>query len=136
MSHHLQILYHSKASANENNDTIPNILSASKKNNMQLGVTGILCYSKTRFVQLLEGEETTVIQLYSRIIDDPRHVACQLLHIGFTIERLFPDWAMGYSELPLSDSDIISSLHDTNLQLDNRVKVQKILKSLVTAHKK
>lgn len=50
------------------------ILTKSGNNNRYFGVTGLLTFRNGRFMQLLEGEETTVRDTYKRIRSDLRHV--------------------------------------------------------------
>jgi len=64
-------------------------------NNEVLEITGILAVSGSLFFQILEGPQEAVDQIYSRILQDNRHVHVMLLReeVG-ELERLFPDWTM------------------------------------------
>lgn len=75
------------------------LLDKSRQNNARLGVTGILLYRDGDFLQLLEGEEPAVRQLYQRISADPRHVGVRTLVEERCEQRLFEDWSMGFRDL-------------------------------------
>jgi hypothetical protein len=75
------------------------ILEASRNGNERLQVTGLLLYKDASFMQLLEGEETTVRSLLEKITCDPRHYNVTTLQSGETESRQFPDWSMGFRRL-------------------------------------
>lgn len=75
------------------------LLRNSRANNQRLGVTGMLLYKDGRFMQALEGEETVVRTLLQKIAADPRHYDVRLLDEGFTEEREFSEWSMGFERL-------------------------------------
>lgn len=82
-------------------DLLP-ILEISRDNNQRTGITGILLYRDGRFVQLLEGEESAVRDLYAVIGKDPRHHDVVTLFEGPITERRFSEWLMGFRDLTLS----------------------------------
>jgi hypothetical protein len=59
-------------------------------------ITGILLYGAGQFMQVLEGEESGIEQLYGRIRQDERHEQVQTLTQGVTGRRVFPRWSMGF----------------------------------------
>ncbi|MCU0451358.1 MAG: BLUF domain-containing protein [Bernardetiaceae bacterium] len=71
-------------------DDIAQILAKAEQNNSKEGITGVLLYSATRFVQYLEGEFQQIDGLYSKIKRDPRHERVTLLHTGLIQQRYFP----------------------------------------------
>jgi hypothetical protein len=75
------------------------ILEQSRRNNLDIGVTGMLLYYEGAFMQLLEGTEEMVRALYERIRLDPRHRGVVPLLEEYIAERSFPDWSMGYYRL-------------------------------------
>ena len=48
------------------------------------------------FLQVLEGEHSTLTQLYARIRRDWRHTDCKALLAEPVAARMFPDWTMAY----------------------------------------
>lgn len=75
------------------------ILLASKRNNADLGITGILVHGGGMFLQVLEGPDNNVLRRYSKILDDPRHADSQIVLISVAQERAFPKWSMAALEL-------------------------------------
>jgi hypothetical protein len=75
------------------------LLATCRKNNSELGVTGMLLYKDGNFMQALEGDEEAVRGLYARIEADPRHGGEIVLQQGSAERRQFPDWSMGFRDL-------------------------------------
>ena len=75
------------------------LLKVSRENNEKLDITGMLLYKDGNFLQILEGEESTVLELYTHIARDPRHCGILTLHKGFRDERQFSGWSMGFRDL-------------------------------------
>ena len=75
---------------------LTDILNISRKNNSSLNVTGILLYHEGSIIQVLEGDETVVKNLYKKIGRDSRHKNVIQMVEGNNAERSFPDWSMGF----------------------------------------
>jgi hypothetical protein len=58
-------------------------------------ITGMLLYDGSHFMQVLEGEEETVLALFEKIKADPRHKNVEALINNPLDERNFQYWAMG-----------------------------------------
>jgi hypothetical protein len=97
------LVYVSRASHALSDEQLLNILEVSRANNQRDDITGLLLYKEERFMQLLEGPETSVCAAYARIARDSRHQDPTILLEGETAERDFPDWTMGFQSL---DGDI------------------------------
>lgn len=80
-------------------EEIDKILSACKRNNPKLDITGVLLYSKTHFLQYLEGDYKEISGLYEKIKTDNRHKNVVLITTGPIEERTFPSWEMGSKEI-------------------------------------
>jgi hypothetical protein len=70
------------------------ILSAARRNNPRLGITGALVCRHDLYLQLIEGPDEAIDALYAQIEADDRHFDVRLLLSEATDERLFPNWAM------------------------------------------
>lgn len=96
---------------------------AARKNAL-IGVTGLLLYGSGNFLQVLEGNSTSVRMLYDKIRKDSRHTACQLLCTHARDQRLFPDWHMGQLNLDnaamdqQSDWELISATLSRSSAID------------------
>lgn len=78
---------------------LTDLLTTCHAHNSQLGITGLLLYKNGNFMQALEGEEQTVLKLYSKIFEDERHTGILTLLQATIPARQFPDWSMGFRDL-------------------------------------
>ena len=85
---------HSAIPAAERTAGLGEIFATARRNNRKLDVTGALMISDGAFVQVLEGDETTVRALYARIGGDDRHQDVTLLREEQVDGRTFGRWAM------------------------------------------
>ena len=94
------------------------ILEVSKKNNLALGITGVLVNAGGMFLQILEGPEQQVLRKYVEILDDKRHTDCRIVLITTIEERAFPNWAMGLLNIPAHEfhevQAILNRRHETD----------------------
>ena len=90
-----QLVYASARKPNCTSGEIEKIVQSCKKNNGPMNVTGVLLYSKSHFVQYLEGNYKTIFGLYDKIKTDDRHGNVVLISTGVVEDRLFPSWQMG-----------------------------------------
>jgi len=75
------------------------LLRQSQTKNLNLGITGMLLYKGGNFMQMLEGEEHTVRELYATIRKDPRHHNVLTIITGSLKARNFKDWSMGFQNM-------------------------------------
>lgn len=75
------------------------ILKVSKENNRPLNITGMLLYRDGYFIQVLEGEEAAVVELFEKISQDDRHHHVLEVSREVIDNRSFGDWSMGYTNL-------------------------------------
>lgn len=99
----IMILYLSTATSLYDDNELENILVASRKNNERAGVTGILLYHDGGILQVLEGEEATVLATFQRIEKDQRHKAIQLVVQTTINTRSFSNWSMGFRKISAKD---------------------------------
>ena len=95
MKNLIQLLYLSKSAPGVGSSDLADILATSSRKNQALGITGILCHKGGYFLQLLEGEETSVLELYLKIARDPRHTDLVIISISTATSQIFEGWAMG-----------------------------------------
>ncbi len=88
------------------------LLDISRKNNKQLGITGMLLYLNEKFIQVLEGKRETVKELINKIEKDPRHKRLSVLLEGNTRARIFHNWSMGFKHLQHHDFTKLSGFTD------------------------
>ena len=97
----VRLLYASRAVDGIDDAFIRSILEESRANNLEHGITGILCtFPKGGvFIQALEGGRKAVNRLYGNIVRDPRHSDVTLLDYHEIEERRFAGWLMGNVDL-------------------------------------
>jgi hypothetical protein len=106
-----QLVYVSAATQNQNYDKMINeILSVAIKFNLKNNITGVLLYRGGIFLQLLEGDEKNVKNLFSKIQKDPRHNNVITLIENTSNSRLFDKWSMAYRELSDWDLKMVSNI--------------------------
>ena len=93
------LVYVSSATRPFSGEDLRVLLETCRKNNAELGVTGMLLYKDGNFMQALEGDEGAVRGLYERIAADPRHGGEITLQQDFAEGRQFSDWSMGFRDL-------------------------------------
>lgn len=130
------IVYTSAASKLLNDQDLSEILNSCRTNNNILNVTGMLLYSEGVFIQVLEGDENIITELYRRIVTDPRHHTPLLMTRGTLDKRQFPDWRMGFRKLTRKQvavrsgiTDFLSPDFDCKQFLDNPSVPHKLLLS-------
>lgn len=75
------------------------LLKQSRDNNLRLGITGMLLYKEGNFMQMIEGEKQTVLDLYETIRKDTRHRELITIITDETDQRAFDDWSMGFRNM-------------------------------------
>jgi hypothetical protein len=58
------------------------------------GVTGLLVFNGTRFLQIIEGSEAAIDELLVRLRRDRRHSALEIRDERTIDQRSFPEWSM------------------------------------------
>jgi hypothetical protein len=99
------LVYVSQARPDLTDKDIARILEASRRNNAEWGLSGMLLFADKRdgrrgsFMQLLEGPADMVDKMRDRIFADDRHHTKIVLEQGRRAARVFPDWSMAYKAL-------------------------------------
>jgi hypothetical protein len=75
---------------------IDHMLTAARRNNPILGVTGALMFNAGCFAQVLEGSHDSIQSTFERIQCDPRHSNVTVLAFKPAAARGFGDWSMAY----------------------------------------
>jgi hypothetical protein len=72
------------------------IIAPARRNNERNHISGMLLFTGANFLEILEGGELDLRDLWLRLERDHRH--CDLLRIGVDLsgERWFPEWRIGY----------------------------------------
>ncbi|MFL9881386.1 BLUF domain-containing protein [Herbaspirillum rhizosphaerae] len=100
-----QLIYISQAVRKMSLEDLNTIQKQSKSNNQPIEVTGSLFYNGGWFLQVLEGPEVILNNLYNKIEKDPRHKDSRILYNEPAKFRTFPRWSMNMVNLDDRQSD-------------------------------
>jgi len=110
----IEVIYHSVAAEGLTEETILDLVTKAQAFNKTMGITGCLLYYKKEFVQALEGDESSVNTLLSKIKQDPRHNEIHVLFKGKCEKRSYANWNMAYDALSNSDIKKLESVIGIN----------------------
>ena len=106
----IRLLYISRAAGAITTTVTGSILESARVHNRVAGISGVLCQGQGLYIQVLEGERSTVNRLYNTIIKDKRHHDVELVAIEEIQARKFPNWSMAH--VIISENDpIVQSKH-------------------------
>ncbi len=108
----IQVSYISSANKSMSTDELLRLLQECRENNAELGVTGMLLYCNSTFVQVLEGEEKPINDLLAKIRRDPRHSSVHLLSRKQIDRREYADWSMGFKRVSGEELKAVEGLRD------------------------
>jgi len=95
----VRLLYASRRATPLAGTVEDSILARSTQYNPGHGITGILCYSDSLYLQVLEGGRDEVCELYNAIAADTRHTHVRILSYEEITERRFGGWTMGQVDI-------------------------------------
>jgi hypothetical protein len=99
--HHL--VYTSIASAHLSEDELQRQLAHWCDTNAALSVTGVLLYSESNIMQVLEGPAESIHPLYKTIEADVRHRSVTKLADGPVQSRAFAEWSMRFRAVEIDE---------------------------------
>ena len=106
------LVYTSIASRKMSDEDLKVLLKTIRKNNEIRHITGILLYLDPFFIQVLEGREAIVNNLFTRIKQDSRHNKVSLIYKKPIEERYFSDWTMGFSKITYENISTMEGFSD------------------------
>ena len=107
-----QLAYVSKAQEFINEKSLLDILEFAVENNEKLDVTGFLLFGEGCFVQVIEGPQDNIDELYFKITQDERHQnVIKILYQDIDF-RLFKDWQMSFRRFELSRDTLVDGFSD------------------------
>lgn len=99
----IQITYISTPSRPISTDDLMDILNGARTNNVNIGVSGMLLFTGSNFIQTLEGDEKVVEDLISTIKKDPRHKDLRVIEKKKITSREYAEWTMGFKRIDQED---------------------------------
>ncbi|MDD7886596.1 BLUF domain-containing protein [Flavivirga sp. 57AJ16] len=104
------ICYISDSCQEESLKALQKLFSKAKKNNLKYNITGILIYSNSNFLQVLEGDQIHVDATFKRISLDTRHRNIfKVINIDIQ-QRIFEDYNFGFTIV--NNSKELNNLHE------------------------
>ncbi|WP_205480497.1 BLUF domain-containing protein [Sphingomonas arenae] len=88
------LTYTSLASLDLTSEDVENILRSAREQNAIEGITGLLVFNGTHFMQVVEGSTQAIDDLVERLRRDRRHSGVEIRDQREIQERFFPDWTM------------------------------------------
>lgn len=88
------LTYTSRARLDLGDEDLTAIHQSARHLNALDGITGLLLFDGSRFLQIVEGAEDAVDNLVERLRMDPRHSAFEVRDEREVERRSFPDWSM------------------------------------------
>jgi hypothetical protein len=122
----IYLIYRSIATEVPSETELVALLEHARPANAVRGITGMLLYQNGRYMQMLEGEEAVVKELFTAIAADRRHRDVKLVSTGALARRHFNDWSMGFrnmdqfADLPDYDTYLSRQLDEGQLSPDER----------------
>ncbi|MBK8783991.1 MAG: BLUF domain-containing protein [Anaerolineales bacterium] len=95
----ISLIYVSTATHLLSKEELLDILRVSRRNNEVGPVTGLLLYLDGNFMQVLEGPEEAVMDIFGKIEKDIRHTNIIVILKDPIAEREFSEWSMAFLNL-------------------------------------
>ena len=108
----IHLIYVSTATEQFEEDTLIDLLDLARSKNREIDVTGMLLYSEGSFFQVLEGEQSVVESLYTKIATDNRHTKVTKIIQEPIEQRAFGKWTMAYTGATREQLSEIKGLND------------------------
>jgi len=119
------LIYVSTAITPKTQSELASLLVQFRKNNQKNNIAGMLLFKDPFFLQVLEGKESDVRQLYKKIEADPRHHRLEILYQGGQQQQEFSDWSMAFHDLDDGVSRSIKGYsEDLNTPLQDALALQ------------
>jgi hypothetical protein len=124
------IVYVSTAVKLMHQNQLLDILHNSRQHNAALNISGVLLYSEGTFIQVLEGRDSVIDALYSRIEADQRHKNITKLIDEPITEKSFAQWLMGFAVTDNAKTDkllgYLRSINELDLNSNNSTAIAAI----------
>ena len=105
-----RIIYTSQASEKFSKRSLLDLLHESRAFNTIDNISGVLMHRKGCFIQVIEGKSEAVDNLFTRLLQDPRHNKVKMIHDSSVESRLFSNWAMGCADFDEPELSLIPGI--------------------------
>ena len=115
----MQLMYISRAKKHFTKEELEELVAKANSNNRHIDVTGSLVYNDGVFLQVLEGEQKKLLDLYNIIKEDERHHKVTKIYFEPAETRLFSKWFMHLASLEKSDSKDLTMIKNMMANIDD-----------------
>ena len=127
----IHLIYISSATSWPSEDALIELLEQARARNLKQNITGMLLYNNATYMQVLEGLEDDVNDIYNSILKDPRNTGNVVLRKEKISKRNFPNWSMGFKNLKSYSSETLLGFQDIfGGNLDKELAVKSTSKAL------
>lgn len=102
------IAYASQAVPDLSDAQLDHLIRRAAERNQMAGVTGLLLFDGSRFLQYIEGPDDGMAMVYARIQLAPTHTDIVELARGRVSQRRMPYWSMRW--IPVGDADLKAAM--------------------------
>lgn len=92
---YFHLIYTSKPISQLDKRMMISVLKDAQIYNQDFGISGFLLFGEDKLIQLIEGKEENVKELYQKIKKDKRHFDIAIQHFGYSKNRCMPFLGMG-----------------------------------------
>lgn len=134
----IHLIYISSATEKMSEDALMALLRQSRERNERQDITGMLLFKDGLFLQVLEGQERDVDEIYQSICLDERNAGNYLIERKAIGERNFPDWRMGFENISnrnLGDQEGFSAILNNDLAPEEIAKKKDVVVKLIFSFK-
>ena len=116
-----RIKYVSQFAKDLSREDIDHLIAQSADKNTRLDITGFLMTSGRVFLQLIEGPDAHIDDLFQTISKDDRHRDVLLLSYEVDVpQRLFPDWSMRKFDLDDDASERLTPVRQMLVTINDK----------------
>ncbi len=110
-----EIVYQSRSINSFSVDQLYELMLKSREYNIDNQITGCLIYHNLTFIQILEGTQEDVVDLFTKIKRDNRHTRIDVVWKGDIEKRGFEGWSMSLMNLSANGlENVFSDFLDTD----------------------
>lgn len=105
-------MYISSATSWPSENDLKELLEQSRARNLRKNITGMLLYDNAIYMQVLEGSDEDVHDIYNSILKDTRNNGNVTLVEEEISQRGFPNWSMGFKNLESCSPEELPGFQD------------------------
>jgi hypothetical protein len=98
------LVYASTAHLWVDESDLKKILDNARDYNEKKDLTGVLIYEDGNFLQTIEGPPKEIDLVFEKILSSQKHFDIQVILDTPILNRSFPNWSMGFIEMPRDSS--------------------------------